>query len=223
VRALTVAPLLVPLCVSTLGCGSAQAPAAVASGVPVTKASAVAFARAVNVRAGDLSGMEAVGIEHSAPNSGIAAFRFAECAGGISPARIVADVRSVLLWTSTNLQWRGIQSHVAVMPSEALARRNLVASTSRRGLRCERSRGDTSVSPIRMVLPGGAHVAGSRIALSQGGSGHRLDYKDFLRFVAGPAEVVLVAAGSAHPVARGTERELLGVLYRRAIAARGEL
>jgi hypothetical protein len=109
------------------------------------------------------------------------------------------------------------------MQDETLARRNLVATTSRRGLQCEQGRRDESVSRLSLALPGGAHAVGSRIALAPRGTGHQRSFKDFLRFVAGPAEVVLVAAGSPQPVPADTERQLLGVLYRRAIATRGEL
>lgn len=219
-RASIVALALVGCLLSALGCGSAQAPASAAASAPVTTATAVAFAHAVNLRAGDLSKAEALGAEHSAPSPGSAAFRFARCAGAVSPAQLIVNVRSVLLWSQTKHQRQAIQSHVAVMSSAAVARRNLDTSTSRRGLRCARSAGDTSVSPLAIALPGGARAVGSRIARPQSG---QVTYKDFLRFTVGPAEVVVATVGSPRPVALGTERTLLDVLYHRAIAARGDL
>ncbi len=215
--------ILLALTVVLPGCAGAQASAPTTATVAVTKASAVAFAHAVNLRASDQPAMEAVAPERAAPSPDATAFEFARCDGGISPARIVANIRSTLLSTGNEREQRLVRSRVTAMPSEALARRNLAAFTSPRGLHCERHYGGTSISRLNVPLAGGTHAFGQRIVAPSGGPTHVLGYHDILGFVCGPAEIVLTAAGFSHPVASQTEQQLLDVLYRRAAEARGEL
>jgi hypothetical protein len=205
------------------GCAGAHTSSPTTAAVAVTKANAVAFAHAVNLRASDQPAMEALGPERAAPSPAAAAIEFARCDGGISPARILVNIRSTLLLTGDERGRRIVVSRVTVMPSEALARRNLVAFASPSGLRCERRYGGTSISRLNIALPGGAHAFGQRIVAPSAGPTHVLGYHDILGFVCGPAEIVLTAAGFSHPVAIQTEQQLLGALYRRAAEARGRL
>ncbi len=215
--------ILLALMVALPGCAGAQASAPTTATVAMTKASAVAFAHAVNLRASDQPEMEAVGPERAAPAPDASEFELARCDGGISPARILINIRSTLLSTGNEGEERIIGSRVTVMPSEALARRNLTAFTSPRGLRCARRYGGTSISRLNVTLAGGTHAFGQRIVVPSGGPTHVLGYHDSIGFVCGPAEVVLIVAGFSHPVASQTERQLLDVLYRRAAEARHEL
>jgi hypothetical protein len=216
--------ILLALTIGVLpGCAGTQGSAPATATVAVSQASAVAFAHAVNLRASDQSAMEAVAPERAAPSPAAPAIEFARCDGGISPARILVDIRSTLLSTGDEREGRLVRSRVTVMPSEALARRNLAAFTSPRGLRCERRYGGTSISRLNIALPGGAHAFGQRIVVPSRGPTRVLGYHDILGFVCGPAEIVLTAAGFSHPVDAQTEQQLLGVLYRRAAEARREL
>jgi len=195
------------------GCAGAAGPTT--STLAVTKDSAAAFAHAVNLRAGDQPSMEVVAPERAAPSPAAPAFEFARCDGGISPARTLVSIRSTLLSTGNERERRLVRSRVTVMPSEALARRNLAAFTSPRGLRCERRYGGTPVARLKMTLPGGTHAFGQRILTPSTGPAHVSGYHDIVGFVCGPAEIVLTAAGFSHPVAAQTEQQLLDILYRR--------
>jgi hypothetical protein len=188
----------------------------------VTQASALAFARAVNLRASDQPAMEALGPERTAPSLEASNSAFARCAGEISPHRILVNVRSTLLSTRGERNRRIVVSRVTLLPSEALALRNLAAFSSPRGLRCARRAG-TSISKLSIALPGGVHATGERVVAPGEGPTYELGYHDIVGFVYGPAEIVLTAAGFSHPFATRTEQQLLGVLYRRAAQARGEL
>jgi hypothetical protein len=204
------------------GCGGAHVSDPSTATVTVTRASALAFAQAVNLRAGDQPAMEAVGPERIAPSPEASNPAFAGCDGEINPDRILINVRSTLLSTRGERERRIIVSRVTVLPNEALAHRNLAAFSGRRGLRCARRSG-TSISPLNIPLPGGARAAGERVIAPSEGPTHVLGYHDIVGFVYGPAEIVLTAAGFSHPVAAQTEQHLLRVLYRRAAEARGDL
>jgi hypothetical protein len=110
-----------------------------------------------------------------------------------------------------------------VWPTEALAARNFAASASKRGLRCELRDGGTSGSRLTLSLPGGARAVGKRVVVPASEHAGQTAYHDIIGFVAGPAEVVLTAAGFSRPVGERTERRLLDLLYRRATKARSDL
>jgi hypothetical protein len=204
------------------GCGGSHVSDPSTPTVAVTQASAVAFAQAVNLRAGDQPAMEAVGPERIAPSPEASDPAFAGCDGEIDPDRILINVRSTLLSTRGERDRRIIVSRVTVLPNEALAHRNLAAFSGPRGLHCARRSG-TTISPLSIPLPGGARAVGERVTAPSEGPTHVLGYHDIVGFVYGPAEIVLTAAGFSHPVATQIEQHLLGVLYRRAEEARGEL
>lgn len=204
------------------GCASAQSAAPPTASTALFDGSALAFAHAVNLRASDLPELESTAPEAAAPTPGTTAFGMARCDGGISPARILVNIRSVLLSSGDQHDWSGVRSRVTVMPNEALARRNLAAFSSPRGRRCARQPG-TSVSALSFPLPGGVHATGQRIIVPSAAPVHEPSYHDIVGFVYGPAEIVLTATGYSHPVATQTEQHLLDVLYRRAAQARSEL
>ncbi|HWY19027.1 MAG TPA: hypothetical protein VNY27_10010 [Solirubrobacteraceae bacterium] len=204
------------------GCAGAHASAPTTATVAVTHASALTFAHAVNLRASDQPSMEALGPERAAPSLEASNIAFARCAGEISPDRVLINIRSTLLSTRGARERRLVVSRVTMLPSEALARRNLAAFSSRRGLRCARRSG-TSISALTIALPGGVHATGERVIAPSEGRTHEVGYHDIVGFVYGPAEIVLTAAGFSHPVATRTEQQLLGALYRRAAEARAEL
>jgi hypothetical protein len=215
--------VLLALTASALpGCAGAHASATPTATVSVTHASALAFAHAVNLRASDQPAMEALGPERPAPSPEASNPEFARCAGEISPDRIVANIRSTLLSTAGEHERRIMLSRVTVLPSEALARRNLAAFSSPHGLRCARRSG-TSISALSIALPGGGRATGERVIAPGEGPTHEVGYHDIVGFVYGPAEIVLTAVGFSHPLSARTEQQLLGVMYRRAAEARDEL
>jgi hypothetical protein len=211
------------------GCGSSQSPVQIAASTAArpgaaVNASALAFARGVNLRASDMPEMEAVGGEAPGPPPEAVALVFAQCAHGVSPARISLEMRSVLLSLGGESDRRLLRSRVTLMPSEKLARHKLAAFGSARGARCELRDGGISTSRLELTLPGGAHALGLRaVAPSRHNPAQPRGYHDILAFVVGQAEVALTATGFSRPVPTPIERRLLGVMYRRAIAERSEL
>ena len=203
------------------GCGSAQGSSADTAAV-TEAAGGRAFASAVNIRVRDLSGAEVAAPESVDPSRGAGVLAFARCDGGVIPKRVVLEARSTLLAAG-----RGsllVRSRVTLWPSEALASRNFAAFASELGSRCELRYGGTSVSRLRVALPGGVYARGLRVAVpSQGKHTGEIGYHDIVGFVCGPAEIVLTAAGFSRPVQPQTERLLLAMLYRRARDARSEI
>jgi hypothetical protein len=204
------------------GCAGAHASPPAKATVAVTQASALAFAHAVNLRASDQPEMKALGAEGPAPNLHASEVAFARCAGMISPDSVLINIRSAWLSTRGVRELRLLRSRVTVLPSEALARRNLAAFSRSRALRCARRPG-ASTSKLSIALPGGVHATGERVIAPTEGRPHELGYHDVVGFVYGPAEIVLTAAGFSHPVPTQTEQHLLGILSRRAAEAHGEL
>jgi hypothetical protein len=204
------------------GCAGGHASPPTTAAVAVTQGSALAFAHTVNLRAGDEPEMKALGAERPAPSLQASNVAFARCAGLISAGSVLINIRSMWLSTHGDRELRLLRSRVTVLPSEALARRNLAAFSSPRGLRCARRPG-TSISKLSIALPGGVHATGERVIAPTEGPPHELGYHDIVGFVYGPAEIVLTAAGYSHPVATQTEQHLLGTMYRRAAEAHAEL
>jgi len=204
------------------GCAGAHASPPTKVTVAVTQASALAFAHAVNLRAGDQPEMKTLGAEGPAPNLHASDVAFARCAGMISPDSDLINIRSIWLSTRGARALRLIRSRVTVLPSEALARRNLAAFSSLRGLRCARRPG-ASISKLSIALPGGVHAIGRRVIAPAESPPHELGYYDIVGFIYGPAEIALTAAGYSHPVPTQTEQRLLGILYRRAAEAHADL
>jgi hypothetical protein len=171
---------------------------------------------------GDLPGAQPAAPEGAGPSPGADALAFARCDGGVSPERIVREVRSPLLSVGGGSSL--VRSRVTVWPSEALAARNLAAFASKRGSRCELRYGGKSVSKLTLGLPGAARGVGLRVVVpSRSKHAGEIGYHDIIGFISGPAEIVLTAAGFSHPVSAQTERRLLSLLYRRASDARGDL
>jgi hypothetical protein len=203
------------------GCGGARGSSTGTAAI-TEAAGGRLFASAVNVRVADLPGATAAAPERAGPSPGAAALVFARCDGGVSPKRVVLEARSTLLSAGRG-SWL-VRSRVTLWPSEALASRNLVAFASELGSRCELRYGGTSVSRLRVALPGGARALGLRVAVpSRGEHAGEIGYHDIIGFVCGPAEIVLTALAYSRPVEPQTEKRLLEVLYRRASDARSEV
>ena len=200
------------------GCGGAHR-SSPGTATITSAAAGLVFASAVNIRVADLPGAQAAAPGGTGPSPGTVALSFARCDGGVSPKRVVLEARSTLL--SARSRSLLVRSRVTLWPSEALASRNFTAFASELGSRCALRYGGTSVSRLRVALPGGARALGQRIAVPSG-SEHtgEIGYHDIIGFVCGPAEIVLTTAGFSRPVEPQTERRLLDVLYRRARDAR---
>lgn len=141
------------------GCGSSRGTSPVSANQPITKAQATAYARAVNLRAGDLplaSVFKAEGESREHPHS-----RLAVCergAGDVSPAHPIINRQSAALGWKLHDEFEWISSSVEVLPSAALMARHNAVDRSHRILICakryfpellgEKSDGGTEIGPV---------------------------------------------------------------------------
>ena len=223
---------LVLLVTTTLvaGCGGSGHSAS----TPITKAQAVAFGRAVNLRAADLPAQQWLVGGHETvwtrPKDGDL---LSGCGSTRAPSSEVVQINSAVLHLKQSeqatrlLHSARLQSIVYVMPNTQLARqglasaRNCVARQLARGTLETIGSGPEHFAPLHATLPG-VPVAELRswIAfpeLSATGLSVR-SYKDRFVFVVGRVEVALIATESSHPFPAATESHLLTLLHSRAEA-----
>ncbi len=236
---------LAALGVFVSGCGGGSGTTGTASTAASATAAnprAVAYARAVNLRASDVPGMVSRLRERraAAPPLGAAVAR---CDGGVLRADEVVGIRSPRFRNqpqqhragqgsaSTRLSTEAVTSQVYVMRSEALAHKDVAAAASPRGRAClervrkraeaEHLERHVEVSALPVALAGtsayGLRVGGVEVGEPHTSSGTHI-YADTFGFAVGPAEVVLRATGMGHPVKSSTVRRLLAALYSRAKA-----
>jgi hypothetical protein len=206
---------------------------------PITKAQAVAYAHAVNLRAGDLPGFTIDESEMEAPKSGRYDLEDIRCRGGVNPARRIAKIDSTELSAGRALYGKVMRSIVEVWPTPVLVVSNHTTSHSPRGRAClvreietvnkqiDRERkgrmqiGPFTITTVPNPLPGVSHSFLTTInetRLLRTGAIRAHVYRDIFGFVTGPAEVELEAIGYGHPVPTATEARALQLLVDRATA-----
>jgi hypothetical protein len=126
--ALSVTAVLVP------GCGGSGRASSSNASTPVTKAQALAYADAVNLREADL-GWERVRLGGKVKVSR-ADVVFARCYGGVDPHRWVVLTYSTRYGKTGEASADSMQSEVLVMPTAALAVEDAGAMLSARGFGC---------------------------------------------------------------------------------------
>lgn len=194
-----------------------------ASRQAITTAQATAYALAVNLRARDVPGLRVTwgesNITSSESTTNNSPTGFYHCAGSVGAASRVAVINSPTFRGSDERS--GVISTVRVMPTEALASADIAASQSPRGPACfvhvaELPLKETRVSRLAIPSPLPHRSVGLQAKLE---SPHGSLYLDYFSFVAGQAEVGLLAFNiGSHPFPRDTERHLLALLYSRAVA-----
>jgi hypothetical protein len=203
----------------------------------ITKAQAVAYARVVNLRAGDVPGMAVTGPGKSeGTRERRSSDALARCAGIVSRGQQLVDISSPTFTGGRALEQEQISSGVSVLSSAAAAAREFAAIRSARGRACITSFAERELSsesrgllhyvrlvaaPLRAPLAGIDASFGLRltVVLAARRGGHRFYlYLDSLGFRDGPAEIGLNLSGFSHPVSSATERRLLSMLYARARA-----
>jgi hypothetical protein len=214
------------------GCGSSS-PAT--STVPPTKAQATAYAHAVNLRSGDLPGMNVTEAEHEvAPETSTAV---QSCDGIANLAQPIVKVDSVSFAGVSGSEHEQISSNVEVMPTPRLAAQKNAAEQSARAISCaERlllpklsalngSRvhfGHATITRLSDPLPGVPGAVGIRIAAPILGVPAAIEpvqptfYIDAFAFLSGTAEVSLAATAFPNPTPKQTETRLLDLLHSRA-------
>jgi hypothetical protein len=222
------------------GCGSANAPVAHAiapAPEAITKAQAVAYTHAVNLRAGDLPGFSTIGSEAEAPEPGRYGRQAILCSRGVNSPRRIVQVHSAEFTAGRALYGEVLKSTVEVWPTPALVALNNVRSHNARGQRClkrfleadhkqiNRERdGREQIGPFTITivpnpLPGVSHsflMTINETRLLRTGPIRAHIYRDVFGFIAGPAEIELEAIGLGHPVPTPAEAKALLVLLDRA-------
>jgi hypothetical protein len=240
VRRAVLAIAVVAVCGAIAACGGSSAPsAAVRSSEPVTvitKAQASAYARAVNLQAGDLPNMTIAAPESDRPDAKRVG-KIERCAGDLLAKRIVASIRSATFSGATEAEHETIKSVVEVMPSVALAEQNHVYTSSQRALACAerflpsqiagKGRSHIRFGPVTVArtpfpLPGVPGGFGYRISVTVLGTPSTIEaphvYVDAFGFLSGPAEIALTATGFPQPVPEEADEHLLSLLAGRAAA-----
>jgi hypothetical protein len=200
-------------------------------GAPVTKARALAFARAVNLTAADVPEAKASrrhqsqGEEH-------------QPCGLAGRQQELAGVGSPTLTRGSELELEEIKSSADVVSSERFAVRDIAVVRSTAGRAClERSLSRRYVrhavgkraldahiakiqlSPLPVEAPGTSGSAGLRITMTVSSSESETSvpvYIDFFAFTLGPAEVTVSAASAVQPEPEATDRQLVSLLLARA-------
>lgn len=222
------------------GCGASSGASAVSTppraATAVTRARAVAYADAVNLRAGDLPEMAVEGPAGEVPPPKRSAFEFAHCFGGVRPDRWTVKIHSEEFTAGRAAQFQLVQSRVEVWPTPALAARNNATYLSSRGRSCfvhyleafharlnkqrpeQLQYGPLTVATVPNPLPGVSRSFLRTIAETRlRGRQVRLHiFHDIFTFISGPAEVELEATGFSRPVSSATEERLVLLLLGRA-------
>jgi hypothetical protein len=227
------------------GCGGTSTTTATDSGsvlapnTPITRALAIAYAHAVNLRAADVPAMSGAGSAEGelaqTPSRSRSNTEFARCYGGVSPSARLVKIHSPEFAAGPAAQSQIVRSTVEVWPTAALAARNNAAYFSSRGQRCflryfEAARqqlkrrdpklhlGPLRVATVAAPLPDASD--GRLRTVNDDRDGHvRIHiYHDIFTFIVGPAEIELEAVGFSNPVPSASEERLLSLLLKRATA-----
>jgi hypothetical protein len=229
-----------------VGCGANNAPAASATqsvSAPITKAQARAYARAVNLRATDLPGMNASKPEHEGNAPTRLELALARCDGELNPQLRVLNRVSPTFTASTEDEDEGeheeIHSAVEILPTETIAAKHNADQISPRGLDCIRRYipaafaksntrrlhyGPVTVRHLPNPLPDVAGSFAVEITTSVIGVPSQIAatpphvYLDILGFLSGASEINLTATGFPEPVPEEAEQRLISVLYARTQA-----
>jgi hypothetical protein len=215
------------------GCGGGKSNSA--SG-PVTEAQALAYARAVNLRAADLLAHLWFGTGHETEARVWHGNPLSLCEGSrvrtgeviriISPIfRLKPEVQRIA--SLAHFPNAIVHSTVYVTHNVALARQDITVArecVARLLARRTASPEQGTFAPLNSSLPG-ARVVGLRMTMPTpvelNGTGVRVPrYRDTLVFAAARAEIALDATGISQPFPSATERRLLALLYSRASSER---
>ena len=205
--------------------------------LPITKAQAVEYAHAVNLRVDDLPGMRVTKPEGEGNAPGRQDRELATCDGGPNPERLIAKIHSATFTGATEGEDEEIKSNVEVEPTEALAAKSDAVALSQRFLRClvrllpgtfEKATGRAhygraTVSRLPTPLPGvegsfGVEITTTVTSAARVGQPPIPVYIDEFGFVSGPVEVSLASFGAPQPVPTEASERLLALLHSRAEA-----
>jgi hypothetical protein len=238
IRSAAACGALAALCVVLVACGARARAGATTD--RVTKAKAIAYANAVNLRERDVRPW----IQREPGRTVVASPALAadaRCRGGISPYRWV-EFRYSPIFASRLVG--AMESTVLVLPTTDLADDDARARLSERGFACfsEAERqllsaatltvkghtdrvGSVEISRLPAPLPGVPGAFEWRVtytltrAFPHGAAAiFATNYLDYFGFNAGPAEIMLSTRGYIAPLAKAKELAVLTAVYHRAEA-----
>jgi hypothetical protein len=201
---------------------------------PITKARALAFARAVNLTAADVPEAKASHRRKSPEHD-----EHTPC-GLASPQDELVSIPSAKLTRGTELEVEEISSAVDVVTSDRFAIGDIAVLRSPKGRQClervlikryldhavgkradDARIGRIQLSRLPVQAPGTTGSAGVRITVTVTYSYSETTvpvYIDLLVFTLGPAEVTATAASPIQPEPETTDRQLMQLLLERAKA-----
>jgi hypothetical protein len=201
---------------------------------PITKARALAFARAVSLTAADIPGasIDRVRAHFEPEEKG----RLSRCEGNPRKQPSLADVPSANLKRGSELESEWFRSYVTVLARGRNAAPELSTSKSRSERECiaraltrrfaGRSLGEArwgrfSISRLPIQAPGPQTTVGFRVATTLSFTFSEITaplYMDVFGFGSGPVAVGLLAVSGTQPVPEATEQRLVSLLLERAQA-----
>jgi hypothetical protein len=201
---------------------------------PVTKARAVAFARAVSLTAADIPGasIDRVRARFEPEEKG----QVSRCEGNPRKQPSLADVPSANLKRGSELESEWFRSYVTVLTRGRNAAPELSTFKSPSERECiaraltrrfaGRSLGEArwgrfSISPLPIQAPGAQTTVGFRVATTLSFTFSEITaplYMDVFGFGSGPVAVGLLAVSGTQPVPEATEQRLISLLLARAKA-----
>jgi hypothetical protein len=221
-----------------VGCGNTVSAVGIpSSSEPITEGQAVAYAHAVNLRAGDIPSFASNGNEIEAPKPGRLALEEIHCSDAINPARRIARVESTELSAAFASYSQILKSAVAVWPTPALVATNNNPYHRTRSRACfarflqalhhrinlERKGrmqiGPFTIKTVSNPLPGARNsylTSVNETRLRTSGAIRTHIYRDIFSFTAGSAEIELEAIGFGRTIAASTEARALRLLLDRA-------
>ncbi len=200
------------------------------------RSSALAYAAAVNLKPGDVPGMQVVADEREAPAPTAKGLALDRCYGDLGDRYHIAKVDSDKFSSVTGDEHVLIYSNVEVMPTETLAVRNNTVNASPRAFACARrflpralaEEGGPKVHFGRPVitrtpvpLPGGYGVTMSAAILGLPTAIEPTQprfFTDGFAFLSDRAEIGLIVTAFPRPLPAASETRLVSLLYQRAEA-----
>jgi hypothetical protein len=215
--------------------GSPTTAASAATASPLTKARALAAARAVNLTAADLPGFTVSSRKQTKTTQEKGYEReLLRCLGPQAAGTQLAEAGSKDYELSHGILQLGVSSEVSIAPTPAMASAKLAAVRSPRVRGCfahyferllkgQRYAG-AAIGPVSLAsgTPPAAGTTGGfgwRVTATLDLHGVRVSfYLDILGFVYGPATVMLFSTGALEPFPAAAQQHLFGVLLGRAKA-----
>jgi hypothetical protein len=197
----------------------------------MSKSAATSLADAINLKPADLPAYQATPAEKDTADQAANA-RFTRCIGGVPTSKDIVDIDSPDFSAGAGAHARQLSSNVTVLPSAALAAKDLAAARSARARACfqtfvnellrKSASGQVTFSSARITrlhpsAKGSDGAFGYRVRVVAKGPAARLPfYVDILGFTKGPVEVSLTGVSITEHLPSTLEERLLNTLATRA-------